>query len=168
MTIQKDVPQAKDVMTTRVHTITPDMTLEEAIEFLLQHSISNAPVTNESNSREELVGFFSEGDGLEHLSGQMFFGNGEKDVPVGSIMKRHPVCVEPNADLFSLASILVSHRYRHLPVVEERWLVGIISRRDVLKALLEYHRKSQRTRDEERAQPDLSKLINLRFLLRGK
>ena len=82
-------------------------------------------------------------------------------------MRRHPVCVSPETELFTLASIFSSHSYRHLPVVEDDALIGIISRRDVLKALDEYYQDAIKSHDEQRFRPDLSKIVNLRFLAKS-
>ena len=80
-------------------------------------------------------------------------------------MRRHPVCVQPETDLFTLASIFVSHGYRHLPVVEEGRLVGIVSRRDILKAMDHYYRKMLEKKDRDRQLPDYSEIMQQRFIV---
>src|SRR5690606_31519994 len=132
-----------------------------------KHGISNVPVVEAAatGQRPRLLGFLSEQDCLEHLSNEMFFGYPTKPQTVETMMRRHPVCVSPSDDAFALASIFVSHGYRHLPVVEDGRLVGIVSRRDILKALEGYYEKWLEHRDLEHFPPDLRQLINLRFVL---
>ena len=75
------------------------------------------------------------------------------------------MCVSPEEDVFALASILTSHRYRHIPVVKDHELLGMVSRRDILKTLDQFYRKWIQTRDLERFPVDLHKIMNLRFLV---
>ncbi|MGD9854564.1 MAG: CBS domain-containing protein [Planctomycetaceae bacterium] len=168
-TTSKPAPQARDFMTRHVHTISADASLAEVISFLDRHQISNAPVVEQDEGGHSmLVGFLSEGDCLEHLSNEVFFGSPFQAQTARTMMKRHPVCVEPETDIFSLASIFVSHRYRHLPVVEEGRLLGVVSRRDILKALDEFYREDQESRTLRKVPRDLREVINLRFVADAK
>jgi CBS domain-containing protein len=161
----KAAPQAQDFMTRHVQTVTPDMPLGELVHFLKRHHVSNAPVVEATpDGRELLVGFISEGDCLAQLANEVFFGNPAQPQTVRTMMRRHPVCVEPETDIFTLASIFVNHRYRHLPVVQEGRLLGIVSRRDILQALDAYYREAIQERTLDRFPPDLHEIINLRFV----
>jgi len=169
MTTRTDVPRAADFMSRQVQTIDPEMTLVEIADFLFKHEVSNAPVVEKTeDGKKHLVGFVSEGDVLEHLSNEMFYGSPNRPFTAGTVMKRHPVCVDANADIFSLASVFVSHRFRHLPVVESGVLVGIVSRSDILRALIKCMRERGHESDLMRNPPDLSQLKNMRFLLQGR
>lgn len=141
MTQPKATPRAQEYMNTHIRTLTPDMPLVDVISFLLAHGLSSAPVVeNGENGGRTLVGFVSEHDCLAHLSNEMFYGTPSPRQTAGTIMRKHPVCVAPDTELFTLASIFVSHRMRHLPVVDEGQLVGVISRRDILGAMDRYYR----------------------------
>ncbi len=160
-------PQAQDFMTRKVHTVNPELSLEAAIRFLKRHKVSNAPVVEENEDGHRiLVGFLSEGDCLEHLSNEMFFGSPAPQQTVATMMKRHPVCVEPDMDVFTLASIFVNHSYRHLPVATDGRLLGIVSRRDILHALNDYYQNAFRDRSSKRFPPNLKELVNHRFILK--
>lgn len=160
-------PQAQDFMTRKVHTVTPDLSLDEAIGVLRRHKISNAPVVqNDAEGHRILVGFLSEGDCLEHLSNEVFFGSPAPQQTVRTMMKLHPVCIEPDMDIFTLASIFVSHRYRHLPVAEDGRLLGIVSRRDILHALNQYYQEAFKDRKSKKFPPNLQELVNHRFILK--
>lgn len=156
-------------MTQHVRTIAPDMSLGDVVQFMDRHGVSNSPVVEpDANGNPILVGFLSEGDCLEYLSNEIFFGIPFQPQTARTMMKRHPVCVEPDTDIFALASIFVSHRYRHLPVVQEGRLLGIVSRRDILKALDEFYRENEEGRALKKSPRDLRELINLRFVGGGK
>jgi CBS domain-containing protein len=164
----KATPQAQQFMTRHVQTVSPEMSLGDLVHFLKRHHVSNAPVIEKTaEGRELLVGFISEGDCLAHLANEVFFGSPSQAQTVRTMMKRHPVCVEPEMDIFTLASIFVNHRYRHLPVVQEGQLLGIVSRRDVLQALDTYYREAIKDRNLDRFPPDLHEVINLRFVTKS-
>lgn len=112
-------PQAMDFMNRHVQTVAPDMPLAEVVAFLLKHEISSVPVVEHEGHQLRLVGFISERDCLEHLSNEAFYGSPMPPQTAGTIMRRHPVCVAPETELFTLVSIFVHHGYRHLPVVED-------------------------------------------------
>jgi CBS domain-containing protein len=160
-------PTAQDVMKRQVHTVSPEMHLGEITSFLLKHDVSNAPVVQQEGEERRLLGFVSEADCLEFLANELFYGNPSPPQTAETIMKKHPACVEPEIDIFTLSSIFTSHRYRHLPVVRDQNLLGIVSRRDILKSLDEYYRDWVRTRDRERFPADVHKIMNHRFIVAG-
>ncbi len=159
------LPRAKDFMTDRVHCIGPEMPLAEIITFLEKHEISNAPVIEQQDNKKILLGFVSERDCLAVLANESFFGSPSPPQTAATIMRRHPVCVESDTELFALASIFASHGYRHLPVVEDGHLLGIVSRRDILKAMDTYYRTVLQEKDRERHRPDYSEVMQQRFLV---
>lgn len=164
MTQDNSTPTAADYMTKHVRAVSPNMPLGDVIQFLLQHEISNAPVVEEQNNKQVLLGFISERDCLEFLSNEAFYGCPSPPQTARTIMRLHPVCVAPGTELFTLASIFCSHNYRHLPVVDNNQLLGIVSRRDVLKAMDAYYQDAIKNHDEQRFHPDLRQIVNLRFL----
>lgn len=165
MSESKAAPCAADFMTLQVHFVTPEMSLGDVVQFLLQHKISNAPVVDQQNGKKLLVGFISEQDCLVFLSNEAFFGSPAPPQTAQTIMRMHPVCVAPDTELFTLASIFASHGYRHVPVVENGELVGVVSRRDIMKAMDAHYRNSTKQRDEQRFPPDLGQIINHRFVV---
>ncbi|MEX1096760.1 MAG: CBS domain-containing protein [Planctomycetales bacterium] len=164
----QETPRAGDYMNRHVRTVSPEMRLDAVVSFLLEHEVSNAPVVEERDGRRVLVGFISEHDCLEHLSNELFYGSPSQPQSAATIMRKHPVCVEPDTELFTLASILVNHRMRHLPVVADGELLGIVSRADILKALDEYYREYVAGRERERHPPDIHELIHHRFIMSGR
>jgi len=163
----ENAPSAKDIMKRHVRTVEADMDLNDVVAFLLKHQVSNAPVVRHEGTNQVLLGFLSEGDCLEHLANSVFYGNPSPPQTAGTMMKRHPICVGPDQDLFSLASIFISHGLRHLPVVEGDYLVGIVSRRDLLRSLDSYLGQWTEKRDRERFPVDVRELVNIRFFSKG-
>jgi len=165
MTGPKESPRAHDFMKTHVQTVTPDMSLDTVIQFLLNHKVSNAPVVEVSNGSKRLVGFISEQDCLAVLSDESFFGSPSPPQTARTIMRKHPICVSVDTEVFTLASIFVNHGYRHLPVTDGDTLLGIVSRRDILRALNEYYSQSYKEGVRRRFRPDPKQLIHHRFLV---
>ena len=162
-------PTAADCMTKHVHSVTPDLSLAEVTELLHKHHVSSAPVVEKGAiGGPRLIGFISQADCLEHLSNEIFFGNPSVPQTVQTMMKRHPVCVTSETDLFALASIFVTHQFRHLPVVDNDRLVGMVSRRDVLEELDRFYRERIEDSSFERSPPDLHEVANLRFVARTR
>lgn len=161
------IPRAEDLMQRDVATIAPDMRLADVMEFLQRHQLASAPVVEQNTDGQTvLVGFISEGDCLEHLSNEVFFGSPAPAQTARTMMKRHPVCVGPDTDIFALASIFVNHRLRLLPVVDGDRLVGVVGRHDVLHGLDRYYRQAIQQRHTVKFPPDLHEVANLRFVTR--
>jgi len=163
MSAKHQVPKTADFMNTNVVTVTPETTLMDAARLLFEKGVSNAPVISSEQSPRKLVGFISERECLEHLSNEMFYDN--PDRTVGSIMRIHPVCILPDTDIFTTGSIFSQHGYRHLPVVENGALVGLVSRRDILRALFALYDREAKQGAEKYTRPDLTKIINHRFIV---
>lgn len=113
---------------------TTEMELAKAIDLLLQHRISGAPVVDE---RKQLVGILSEGDCLKGaLTGSYFE---EAAVRVSDVMTRSVDTVDVEADIVSVAERFVQTGRRRFPVMDEGRLVGQISRRDILRAVKHFN-----------------------------
>ena len=159
------IPCALDVMSTKVHTIGSDMPLADITAFLLKHCISNAPVVDIDAGHKRLIGFISERDCLAGLTNESFFGSPAPKQTAATLMRKHPVCVAQETDLFALASILVSHGFRHLPVTRDGELLGVVSRRDILRAVEEYYRNLVLQTNLQHAPIDVHEVMNHRFLV---
>ena len=165
MSDQPATPVASDFMTTHVEVVTPDMHLSDVIHFLLKHHVSNAPVVELKDGKKILQGFITEHDCLCALSDEVFFGFPSPPQTARTIMTAHPICITPHTELFSIVSVFNSHKLRHLPVVENGHLLGIVSRHDILKEMDEYYKKNLHHQDHERMLRDTSQTLNLRFTI---
>lgn len=117
--------QASDVMTTNVTTIAPDATVDEAIGVLLENQISGLPVVD---ARGMLVGMISEFQLLETV-----FDPQIRNESVRGFMTRDVIAVDDGALLADVASLFIMHRIRRVPVLRDGQLVGLITRRDLLR-----------------------------------
>jgi CBS domain-containing protein len=132
--------QARQIMTSPVVTVHPATSVREAAALLLEHRITAVPVVDD---HDELVGMVSEGD----LVGDRFGHDPRsqlrpvEDEPpgpqtVGDVMTTSVVALGPSADAADLAQTMVGSDIRSIPIVEGATVVGIVSRRDLLRTLI--------------------------------
>ncbi|MGB7630974.1 MAG: CBS and ACT domain-containing protein, partial [Candidatus Deferrimicrobium sp.] len=118
-------------------TVAPGASLEEAARRLKAHRIHHLPVVEEGN---RLVGIVSDTDLRNATLGGMIGGSDRGDsgrpVAVGEIMTRDVVTLSPGDTLDDAMLALSRERIGALPVVEEERLVGIVTKADILSALL--------------------------------
>jgi CBS domain-containing protein len=118
-----------DVMSLRVLTVTPDETVQLAITRMLEENVGSVAVC-EGN---RLVGIFTERDVLR-LAGE----NTElQELRVGDVMTRRVLTVSPDDDILAAGALMAERRIRHLPVVQDGMVMGIVGLRDVTRSLLE-------------------------------
>jgi CBS domain-containing protein len=154
---------AAQIMTVDLVTLPRSMTVAEAAELLVRSRVSSAPVVDVDFTRDLLVGFVSEKDLMQcYASGRV---HADPGIRVDALMRPHPVCVKPEADLFTLAAIFMQHGYRHVPVTVGQVLQGMVSRRDVLAALVDDYRQWRCLDPDTRQAPDLSGVFTSRFLI---
>ncbi len=109
----------------------PNTDVYEAIRKLLSHKITGAPVLDEHG---KIVGAFSELDCLRiTLNSTYYEGMGGK---VSEYMTSDVTTVDADTSILELAELFSKSALRHFPVTDNGKLVGVISRVDVLKALL--------------------------------
>lgn len=119
-----------DVLNTKgddVVTIAPDATVRELIALLHQHNIGAAVV---STSAEPVAGIVSERDVVRRLVA----GAQVLDSPVSDIMTTEVRTVSPEESIDALMLLMTDHRIRHVPVVADDQLLGLVSIGDVVKS----------------------------------
>ncbi|UCF76069.1 MAG: CBS domain-containing protein [Betaproteobacteria bacterium] len=119
-------------------TAPPKTTVSEAAELMARKKVGAVMVIE----HESLVGIFTERDVVFRVIAQ---GRDAKTTPLADVMTTEPQTVDPNKS-FGYA-LLVMHEYgfRHLPVVENGKLIGIVSARNALDPdLEEFVAESQR------------------------
>jgi CBS domain-containing protein len=114
-------------MTDELVTIRPEAPIEEAIELLLTREISGLPVTDEDG---HLVGIITEFALLA-----MVYDQQVKSHNVAQHMTRELITADADDPISRVADLCIVHRVRRLPVMKNGRLVGLIARRDVLRAL---------------------------------
>ena len=128
---------AKDLMTAEVLVLSPDVTVGEALETLVKSGISGAPVVEKDG---RIYGMLTEEDLL------LFYEYPEEchlDQPIrkakvlgADLVTRGLISVRPDTPLDEVATLLIGRKIKRVAVVENGKIVGILSRRDLLKGLL--------------------------------
>ena len=116
---------AFDVMTSNPTTIPQDSTLQNAIDLILKTGVSGLPVVDKD---QHLVGIISEFALLA-----IAYDQNVLEDEVAEHMTRHVLTVEASDPLRKVADLFILHRIRRLPVLSDDKIVGIISRRDILR-----------------------------------
>jgi CBS domain-containing protein len=123
---------ARDFMAERLVTVRPATDIHEAIKLLISEHVSGMPVIDEKAS---LVGFLSERDCFKVTFRCYYYQ--DRGGRVSDYMVRTVVTVNANTDIVTVAEMFLKGAYRRFPVVSGDRVVGVISRREALKALLE-------------------------------
>lgn len=110
-----------------VATARPDTTLTEVSEKLAQKKIGAIVVVGDSG---KVVGIISERDVIRAISEQ---GASVLTKPVSDFMTRSVVSCNELTTLDEMMALMTSHRFRHMPVMEDGALVGIVSIGDIVK-----------------------------------
>ena len=120
---------ASAVMTKDLVTIRPDATIKEAIDLLISKQISGLPVVDDDR---RLIGVITEFALLA-----MVYDEKVQNHPVSQHMTREVITVEADDPINRIADLCIVHRVRRLPVMKDGRMVGLIARRDVLRAMHE-------------------------------
>jgi CBS domain-containing protein len=125
----------REFMADTLVTFRPDMDVLDAIHQLVTHRIAGAPVVDDHGN---LVGMLSELDCMKIALTAGY--HGEWGGPVSEFMTRSTQTVDAEMSIIDLAQLFLDSPYRRFPVMKDNRLVGQISRRDVLRALLQIAR----------------------------
>lgn len=133
--------RARDIMTSPVHTIWQVASIESAAQLMAAHEVTALPVVD---LHGELVGMVSESDLLWHRVPPE--PGDPADIPqtdpdhrpamVVEVMSAYPLTTTPETDVARVAEAMLEHDVRSVPVMQGRRIVGIISRRDILRTMV--------------------------------
>lgn len=119
-----------DYMSTKLITVNPNMDILHAGSLLLGHDISGAPVVGTDG---KLVGIVTEKDFFKTTVHAGYYDQlGGK---VSEYMSHEVVTVSADMNILDMAEMFLKTKYRRYPVIADGKLTGLISRRDVLRAL---------------------------------
>lgn len=150
------MPTVADIMERDPVTVTPEDTVETLLRTLREHELPGVPVVNGGG---RCVGIVTESDlvlvdeeedlrlplHIDLFGGTIFLGRlkpfedrVKKAIAstVADMMTEDPTTVAPDTDLHAAARLIAEHRHNRLPVVEHGRLVGVVTRLDVLEALV--------------------------------
>lgn len=148
--------RASDVMTRSVVTVRTDTSVADAAALLRDHGITSMPVLDED---DRVIGIVSEVDLLRdrmphdprsHLRPIPPGGREPGDV-IGEVMQEPVICLTASADVADLAAVMLDNNVRAVPITDAGRLLGIVSRRDLLRTLV---------RDDADVQADVTQLID--------
>lgn len=112
----------------QLFTILPEATVQEALEIMASKRISSLPVTRGT----DLVGILSERDYIRQSVPRRV---APWDVLVKDIMTAKVICVTSDTPIRECMELMSRHRFRHLPVVDGKTLVGMLSISDIVRSL---------------------------------
>lgn len=121
--------KAKDFMTKVVITTWPEMPIYDAVRMLANRNITGLPVVD---ADLKLVGVLSEKDVLK----TMYASEDSPEQTVAEFMSTEVISFDANDNLIDLCDCLTEKNIRRVPITEGGKLLGIVSRSDVIRAIL--------------------------------
>ena len=121
----------KDYMQHNAHAIHMKANVEQVVAHLLNHSLTGAPVIDDQNI---VIGFVSEQDCIKEMLHSTFFC--EEPSSVTDIMHHGVLTVTPETSILEVAETMLQNKPKKYPVVRNGKLLGMISRRQILQALM--------------------------------
>ncbi len=126
----KDILKAKPMHVGAIFSVEPNTIVYKAIELMSEKNIGGLLITENG----KLVGIFTERDYARKL---ILKGKSSKDTLIGELMTKNPYTVTPDSSIEDCMQIMSDRHFRHLPVVENGTLIGIISIGDVVRFIIE-------------------------------
>jgi CBS domain-containing protein len=112
-----------------VQTIHPDATVFDAIAKMAEHDIGALVVMD----GQKLVGIITE---RHYARNVVLKGKTSPTTPVRDIMERRVVCARPEQSVEQCMALMSDKRVRHLPVLEGKRVIGIVSIGDLVKSII--------------------------------
>lgn len=125
----KTVRQLLEAKGYDVWSIAPDAPVYDALKLMADKNVGALIVLD----GEKLVGVISERDYARKV---ILKGKSARDTPVREIMTREVICVSPKRTVEECMALMTDKRIRHLPVLEEDRLIGVVSIGDVVKSVI--------------------------------
>ena len=112
-------------------TVAPDTSVFEALEIMADRNVGALVVVHD----DRLIGIFSERDYARRVALE---GKRSRDTPVREIMTEVVATVRKSHSMKDCMEFMTTQRVRHLPVLEDERLIGLVSIGDVVKSIMSY------------------------------
>jgi CBS domain-containing protein len=113
----------------QVWTIGPEASVFEALQLMAEKDVGALPVVEGGR----VVGMISERDYARKV---ILIGRSSKETAVRRIMSHHVVWAEPGFSVDQCMALMTARRVRHLPILEDGRLVGLVSMRDLVNTVI--------------------------------
>ena len=113
-------------------------TLKTVSEKLQKYNVGAMPVLNKQNN--DIIGIVSERD----LARFIFKDEFKNDLPVTKIMTKQIITCNLNTSVTELMEIMTHNKIRHIPIVDEKKILGIVSIGDVLNHIIEQYKNENK------------------------
>lgn len=133
------------IMSKKVQTLSSDAPIKNALKLMKKFAIGSIVVTSDS----KIVGIITERDIVRKMSQS---GGIDLTKPVIDIASKPVVTAEPSTEVWEAFTLMLKRKFRRLPVVQDKKLVGIVTERDLFKWVV-------RVVYEPNIPDDLAKLI---------
>jgi CBS domain-containing protein len=148
---KKTPMKAREFMTSQVVACREDERVEDAARVMCDNGFSVLPVVD---SEDRLVGIVTESDfvgkevnvphalaSIKRLFGKLFYFEDiepiyaqAKKKKLSEVMTKDPVTITPDTTLTSIVNLMLSKKLKRLPVVDQGRIVGMVTRKDLIKA----------------------------------
>ena len=140
---------AMDYMSTKVFTTTPGTPLESACKIMVRNGLRRIPVVGGeadiSKAAKKLLGIITSTDIIRFLNAKELFDNLNSNLAtdvletiISEIMVTDPITIEPNMTIGDLCELFAEKNIGGVPVVKDDKVMGIITERDILRAVKRY------------------------------
>ncbi|GAA4304678.1 CBS domain-containing protein [Compostibacter hankyongensis] len=118
-----------------VYSVAPDCSVLDALQVMMEKNISALLVMEGA----QLLGIFTERDYARKI---ILRGRSSRETPIRMVMTEHPFVVTPKDSIDRCMQLMTEKHIRHLPVVQEGAVAGMISIGDVVKFIIEDQRQT--------------------------
>ena len=123
------VQQLLDAKGHEIYSVGPDDTVLTALRKMAEKDVGSMLIMSDGR----LVGIFTE----RHYARKVFLkGRASPKTPVHEVMEKHVICVAPEQTVEVCMALMTEKRIRHLPVMRDGTVVGIVSIGDLLKSAI--------------------------------
>ena len=129
----KTISQFLDHSQRAIYSVSPDDTIRQALEVMALHNIGALLVLKEQN----LVGIFSERDYARKV---VLKGKSSNDAKVSEVMTSKLITINTNHSIDQCMQIMTDNHIRHLPIVNDSQVMGLISIGDVVREMIAYQK----------------------------